>query len=103
MPFGIDIQEDEILSWGHGILDALLHDRTTGENIIWATDDYASMGEAYTFSQHWLCNDMNNGIDERWFKRKPVFNIVTTEKGKNRWTPTTKKVTSYILYNDDQI
>ena len=49
MPFGIDIQEDEILSWGHEILENLLVDRTTGENIIWATDDYAERGEGYTF------------------------------------------------------
>ena len=34
MPFGIDILEDEIKSWGHEILDNLLLDRTTGENII---------------------------------------------------------------------
>lgn len=52
MPFGIDIQEDEIQSWGHEILETMLLDRTTGENIIWATDDYASRGEAYTFFQH---------------------------------------------------
>lgn len=40
MPFGIDIKEDEIKSWGHEILETLLLDRTTGENIIWATDEY---------------------------------------------------------------
>lgn len=131
MPFGIDIKEEEIKSWGHEILETLLLDRTTGENIIWATDDYASMGSDYTFFQHitpklitgehkdviqprvaknveerklrarkmaevftpsWLCNDMNNGVDERWFNRKPVFNVVTTEKGKHFWAPTTEKV-----------
>lgn len=131
MPFGIDIKEDEIKSWRHEILETLLLDRTTGENIIWATDDYASMGGDYTFFQHitpelitgehkdviqprvakneedrklrarkmaevftpsWLCNDMNNGVDERWFNRKPVFNVATTEKGKHFWTPTTEKV-----------
>ena len=52
MPFGIDILEDEIKSWGCEILETLLLDRTTGENIIWSTDDYASMGEAYTFFKH---------------------------------------------------
>lgn len=131
MPFGIDIKEDEIKSWGHEILETLLLDRTTGDNIIWATDDYASMGDAYTFFHHitpelitgkrkdviqprvakseeerklrarkmaevftpsWLCNDMNNGVDERWFNRKPVFNAVTIEKGKHLWTPTSEKV-----------
>ena len=47
MPFGIDIQEDEILSWGHEILENLLADHTTGENIIWATDDYSARGDGY--------------------------------------------------------
>ena len=131
MAFGIDIKEDEIKSWGNKILETLLLDRTTGENIIWATDDYASMGDDYTFFKHitpeliteehkdiiqprvakseeerkqrarkmaevftpsWICNDMNNGVDESWFKRKPVFNVVTIEKGKHLWTPTTEKV-----------
>lgn len=49
MPFGIDIKEEEIRSWGYDILDYLLKDQTTGENIIWATDDYASRGEGYSF------------------------------------------------------
>ena len=132
MPFGIDIQEEEIKSWGHEILETLLLDRTTGENIIWATDDYASMGDAYTFFQQitpelitgdkqnviqprvaknveerkkrsrkmaevftpsWVCNDMNNGVDERWFRRKPVFNVASMEQGKHVWTPTEGKVT----------
>lgn len=46
----IDIKEDYLLSLGHGILESLLTDRTTGEHIIWATDDYASEGEGYGFS-----------------------------------------------------
>ena len=129
---GIDIREDELLAMGGGILDTLLLDRTTGENIIWATDDYAALGDAYTFHQHilpelitgknqdvihprvakkdkerrsrsrkmaevftpaWVCNNMNNGVDEKWFKRKPVFNVVSTEGGRHSWTPTTEKVT----------
>ena len=49
MPFGIDIHEDEILSWGHGILETLLRDHTTGGCIIWATNDYAECGDGYTF------------------------------------------------------
>lgn len=131
MKYGIDIKEDELLAMGGGILDTLLLDRTTGENIIWATDDYASKGDAYTFFQHitkelitgenanliqprvakseeerklrarkmaevftpsWVCNDMNNGVDEKWFKRKPVFNTTSKDKGKHQWTPTTEKV-----------
>ena len=49
MLFGIDIQETVIRDWGHDILDNLLKDRTTGENIIWATNDYLSRGEGYSF------------------------------------------------------
>lgn len=128
---GIDIKEDYLLGLGNGILDTLLLDRTTGENIIWATDDYASMGDDYTFFKHitpelitgknanviqprvaknekekkrrvrkmaevftpsWVCNEMNNGVDHSWFKRKPVFNVAFTEEGKHLWTPTTDKV-----------
>jgi len=130
--YGIDIKEDELLALGSGILDTLLLDRTTGENIIWATDDYASKGDAYTFFQHitpelitgenanviqpqvaksaeerkwrtrkmaevftpsWVCNNMNNAVDEKWFERKPVFNAVFKEGDRHLWTPTTEKVT----------
>ena len=49
MPFGIDILEDEIKSWGYEILETLLLDRTTGGNIIWATDDYSSRGDGFKF------------------------------------------------------
>lgn len=31
------------------ILEQLLKDRTTGRNIIWATNDYATLGEGYAF------------------------------------------------------
>lgn len=37
------------MAMGGGILDTLLIDRTTGENIIWATDDYAERGDGYDF------------------------------------------------------
>lgn len=132
MPFGIDIKEDELLAMGGGILDTLLIDKTTGENIIWATNDYAALGDSYTFFQHitpelitgenkhviqprvakneedrkkrarkmaevftpsWVCNDMNNGVDERWFNHKPVFNNKVTINGKHTWEPTEEKVT----------
>ena len=118
--YGIDVKEDYLLGLGNGILDTLLLDRTTVENIIWATDDYASLGDAYTFFHHispdlitgknknvirprvakseekkksrtrrlaevftpsWVCNDMNNNVDEAWFKRKPVFNVASSQNG----------------------
>ena len=120
---GIDIKEDDLLELGNGILNILLLDRTTGDNIIWATDAYSSLGEGYSFHDHvmphlitgqnqdvirprvaktdvekkyrvrkmaevftpsWLCNKMNNGVDEKWFNRKPVFNI-ECHQGHNHW------------------
>ena len=38
---GINIKENYLLGLENSILDKLLLDRTTGENIIWATDDHA--------------------------------------------------------------
>ena len=35
MTYGVDIKEEEMLSWGHRILETLLRDHTTDENIIW--------------------------------------------------------------------
>ena len=126
------MKEDELLAMSGGILGTLLLDRTTGENIIWAMDDYAHLGDAYNIHQHvlpelitgknhdviqprvakkeneprsrsrkmaevftpsWVCNNMNNAVDEKWFKRKPVFNVVSTEGSRHSWTPTTEKVT----------
>ena len=117
---------------GGGILDTLLLDRTTGENIIWATDDYAALGDTYTFHKHilpelitgknqdviqprvakkeeerrsrsrkmaevftpsWVCNKMNNGVDEKWFGRIPVFNTPRDEGSRHWWEPTAEKVT----------
>lgn len=46
----IDISETELQKL-HGVLDLLLLDRTTGKNIIWATNDYTSLGEPYAFYQ----------------------------------------------------
>lgn len=69
MSFGRDILEDEILSWGNEILDSLLLDRTTGENIIWATDDYISRGDGYSFhdpiTPNKICGDNMHVIQPR--------------------------------------
>ena len=69
MPFGIDILEDEIKSWGHEILETLLFDRTTGKNIIWATDDYCSRGDGYMFHDNItvdkICGDNKHVIQPR--------------------------------------
>lgn len=42
-----DIIEKDILDLGKSVLVNLLKDRTTRKNIIWATNDYLALGEAY--------------------------------------------------------
>ena len=90
------------------ILPNLLQDKTTKQNIIFATDVYGidpkteitmerlqQMGDdpiqprcfksraeqadrtrknAEVFTPVWICNRMNNSLDEEWFGRKDVFN-----------------------------
>ncbi len=107
------------------VLDILLKDRTTGQNIIWATDAYQEHGfsgrkqitktdllgldavllqpriekaleeqqartrkKAEVFTPVWLCNQMNNYVDEEWFGRKNVFN---TEFG-HEWLTTNENI-----------
>ena len=45
--FPSDIIENEIIQMDRRLLSILLFDRSTRKNIIWATDDYATLGEAY--------------------------------------------------------
>ncbi len=43
----IDVLEQDILDVSPFLLDLLLQDKTTGENIIWACDDYIGYGSEY--------------------------------------------------------
>lgn len=47
----IEIIEEEILKYGQALMDILLKDRTTDQNIIWATNDYEELGEGYEAHQ----------------------------------------------------
>jgi hypothetical protein len=42
-----DIIEEDILQYGKPLLNILLKDRTTKQNIIWATSDYSKLGDMY--------------------------------------------------------
>ena len=42
-----DILENEIFKLGEGLIDILLADRSSGKNIIWATDSYVSKGAGF--------------------------------------------------------
>lgn len=103
------------------VFHILLQDKSTKQNIIWATDHYESYGFGYrdvdqmkpekfkginafklqprisktleeqqdrtrkkaeVMTPVWLCNKMNNFIDEEWFGRKKVFNV---ECGNDQW------------------
>lgn len=107
-------------------LSILLKDKTTGKNIIWATDTYELNGKhkdsdeillgdlvgfqpidmqprinkaledqqartrkkAEVFTPVWLCNQMNNHLDEDWFGRKNVFN----EEKEQGWETVQEKI-----------
>lgn len=48
----IDIKENIILELSEEILELLLIDRTTGKNIIFATDNYKKYGKGYEDIYH---------------------------------------------------
>lgn len=50
MQVEIDIIEDDILNKYPKVLDTLLCNQTTNQNIIWATDNYQNFGANYSFS-----------------------------------------------------
>lgn len=45
----IDIREDDLLALSAEVLDTLLRDHTTGQNIFWATHDYEALGAEYDY------------------------------------------------------
>lgn len=50
MPNEVDILENEIRKQYPKVLDILLRDHTTRNNIFWATDNYKSLGAGYEFT-----------------------------------------------------
>lgn len=49
MTENIDINETEVLKQYPEVLEMLLKDHTTQQNIYWTTDSYADRGEGYQF------------------------------------------------------
>ena len=123
----VDIKENEILNSDSKLLEILLKDNSSGKNIIWATNDYASNGEGFSaddqilpdlitgengelikprtektkeeklarirdkaevFTPSWICNQMNNLVDEAWFGRKNPFNV----EGDKTWKAKKDKI-----------
>ena len=100
------------------VLGRLLKDKTTKQNIIFATDAYQENGDdfketsqitvqkllgydkisirprvekeadeqlartrkkAEVFTPVWLCNKMNNYVEEQWFGKKDIFNTINEQ------------------------
>ena len=59
----IDIKENSLLEIDSELLDILLKDRTTGENILWATDNYESLDYLYKSDRQILSILVNLNID----------------------------------------
>lgn len=48
---------------------------------------------AEVFTPSWLCNQMNNDLDEAWFGRRDVFNTeAVADNGANTWTTTDNSI-----------
>ena len=60
----IDINETEVLKQYHEVLEMLLKDHTTQQNIYWATDSYADRGEGYQFKDAIIADSItgDNGM-----------------------------------------
>ena len=55
--------EEMLYGWCPSILDTLLLDRTTGQNIFWATDSYVGLGSSYQADKAILPNLLSrNGV-----------------------------------------
>lgn len=72
----VDISENEILQNYPLVLDILLKDHTTQQNIYWATDSYVNKGEGYQFhdiiTKEKITGDNGNVIQPRAVKSKDV-------------------------------
>ena len=70
----IDIREDNLLELSAEVLDTLLRDHTTGQNIFWATHDYEGLGSEYGYHSpilpHLITGERGNVIMPRVLKSK---------------------------------
>ena len=80
----VDIIEDELNRIDRSLLKILLSDKTTKQNIIWATDDYSHIGYffscCYEMLPEQVTNDFTNLIQPRVCK--PIYNQIERTKRK---------------------
>lgn len=60
----LKIFDEDLTAYGKPLLSILLKDRTTGKNIIWATNDYIQLGEIYKAENEISLNIVNGGIEK---------------------------------------
>lgn len=81
MPFTIDVKEDK---WSFNVISNLLIDRSTGENIVWATNDYIDLGIGYNEKNYItiksITGENNNVIQPRVLKTKSSRTVRTKER-----------------------
>lgn len=95
--------EYEALGEGYAGDDEITVEKITGPNSSIIKPRIAKEAErqsqrtksrAEVFSPAWLCNQMNNDLDEAWFGRREVFNTeIVVDDGANTWTATAEPVT----------
>ena len=91
----------EAMGEGYGYLDQITIEKITGEhsNVIiprakksHEVQRQRVQEKAEVFSPTWVCNAMNNHLDEARFGRKGVFNTEFVENRKHWWAPTEEKI-----------
>ena len=75
----IDVKENTIVNIDFELLSILLKDRTTGKNIIWATDNYLSRGSTYKFNEE-ITPHKIIGYSERIIRPRISKNKLDQEK-----------------------
>lgn len=58
----IDIFENELIQKYEGVLEQLLRDHTTEQNIFWATDNYEHLGAEYSYHAQ-ITKDLISGVN----------------------------------------
>lgn len=94
--------EYEALGEGYADDDEITVEKITGPNSSIIKPRIAKEAErqsqrtksrAEVFSPAWLCNQMNNDLDEAWFGRRDVFNTeANVEDSVKSWVPTVEPV-----------
>lgn len=81
----IDILEQDIADFSLELLNTLLKDKTTGKNIVWATDNYVGLGEMYYPDQEitpdLIVGNYTNVIQPRTSKARSEQLKRTKDKG----------------------